>query len=497
MAYTLGVDFGGGSSKATLLDDCGNEVYSRSCEYRMYYPYPLFAEQDPYEMYDAFVKNIRAILDFTGIKPDEIKAICFDGGTHIAILLDENDQVIRKSIYWSDARSVKESALLKPAEGEYIAERSYNLVSPVWSLPQLMWIRSHEPENYQRIKRICFLKDYIRLRVTGEFATDTIEAMGSMLIDARTNEWDEHLCSLCGLRTEMLPKVVKPLEIVGHVSQECHEETGLSCKSAVICGATDTVMEVFASGAIHCGDATIKLATAGRICPITNKPYVHPLLVTYKHLIDGFWYPGTGTKTCAASLRWYRDTFSPDPQAPDAYKIIDAAAQEVPPGSGNLFYHPFLQGEITPYQDNNLRASFVGISSCHTKGHFDRAVMEGVAYSLRSCLEVLNEIGISPDSTLRLIGGGSKSRLWAQILSDVLQREMVKVNSDDSSIGSAMLAGIAAGFFSSHEDAVKACTRLGTVISPNQENKAVYDQGFEYYKRIHDALAPVYKEINS
>ena len=209
------------------------------------------------------------------------------------------------------------------------------------------------------------------------------------------------------------------------LTDEACRETGLSPDTLVLAGATDTVMEVFASGSIAVGQSTIKLATAGRICPITDRAYVHPLLVTYRHLVPGLWYPGTATKQCAASFRRYRDRFGAFETAResslglDAYAQMDAAAAEVPAGSDDLFFHPYLQGEITPYLDNDLRGSFTGMSSFHTKAHFNRAVLEGVAYSLKECYHVLQDMGIAMNSA-SIIGlacceerafGGRSSRI--------------------------------------------------------------------------------------
>ena len=211
--------------------------------------------------------------------------------------------------------------------------------------------------------------------------------------------------------------------------------------------------------------------------------------------------PGTATKTCAASLRWYRDVFGQHEMLlakeknTSAYKLIDEAAEAIPAGSDNLFFHPYLQGEITPYLDTDLRASFIGASSFHTKGHFNRAVMEGVAYSMRDCMNALNGIGIEITDTIRIIGGGSKSALWRQIVADTLNIPMIRVLTDDSSIGSAMLAGVAGGVFGSYENSVEICTKTGDMVYPDKKNKTVYDPGFEIYKLIHDALAPIYTDI--
>jgi xylulokinase len=261
-------------------------------------------------------------------------------------------------------------------------------------------------------------------------------------------------------------------------------------------------MEIYASGNIRAGDVTVKLATAGRICPITDRAYRDPQLVCYRHVIPGLWYPGTATKTCAQSMRWYRDVFGRYEalegarQNMNAYTLIGNEAAEVPAGSDNLFFHPYLQGELTPYQNTALRASFTGIASSHTKAHFNRAVMEGVAYSMKDCLNVLKRLNIPIGGEFKIIGGGSKSPLWRQIVSDVLNLPLLRVTTDDSSIGSAMLAGVASGVFSSFEESVAMCSKTAETIYPTKENALVYETGFRHYKEIQAALALVYDRLH-
>ena len=247
-------------------------------------------------------------------------------------------------------------------------------------------------------------------------------------------------------------------------------------------------MEVYAAGAVHEGQATVKLATAGRICSITDHEVVDPRLVTYRHVVKGLWYPGTATKSCAASNRWYRDTFG------GSFDEMSRAAEEVSRGCEGLFFHPYLQGEITPYLDDRLRASFVGAAGFHTKAHFNRAVLEGVAYSMKDCFATLVELGIAPTQAVA-IGGGAKSGLWRQILADMLNIPLKTVENVDSSLGSAMLAGVAVGVFASHADAVERCVREQGVTLPDPEGVDFYNERFKLYKEIQAALAPIYHKL--
>ena len=498
--YLLGVDFGGGGSKATLLSDEGRVVAVATKEYATSHPHEGWAEQDPREVYGAFVAVVREILGSSGIKPEKIAAICLDAGTHIAVLLDKHGEVVRDAIYWSDRRAIRQSEFLLADWSDRIMELCLNAPSPLWTLPQLMWIRENEPEVHAGIRTVMFLKDFVRYRLTGEIVTDSIDAMGSLLMDEGSGKWSDELCALAGIDASMLPRIADPSEIVGTVDARAAAETGLARGTPVLAGATDTAMEVYASGAISPGQATVKLATAGRICPVTGHGMPHPMLVNYRHIVPGLWYPGTATKSCAASYRWYRDVLCEGERSraavlhEDAYNLMSGEAASIPPGSDGLFFHPYLQGEMTPYLDNDLRGSFTGLSSFHGKAHFTRAVLEGVAYSLLDCMDVLRSLGIELRKAI-VIGGGASSPLWRGILADMLGIELAKNENDDSSsLGSAMLAGVAVGVFDSFEDSVRKCVRVREIVAPNERNHEFYESKFIIYKEIHDALAPVYKK---
>ena len=488
MRYLLGVDFGGSSSKATLLGEDGRVAATATCEYPTYYPQSGWAEQNPEDSWNAFVSNVRELLEKSGVAPEDIAAVALDAATHTAVLLDAQDRPVRNAIYWTDTRASAEADELRARCGEEITRLSFNSVSSLWTLPQLLWLSRHEPETLARTKKIMAVKDYIRYRLTGDFVTDDIEAMGFMLLDANRNAWSDELCALAGVAAEKLPPLVRPTQRLSPIREEAARETGLRRDTLVIAGTTDTVMEVYAAGAIAPGQATVKLATAGRICAVTERAVVDPCLVTYRHVIDGLWYPGTATKSCAASNRWYRDTFGGD------YAQMSDAAAGVARGSDGLFFHPYLQGEITPYRDDKLRASFVGATGHHTKAHFNRAVLEGIAYSMKDCYRELERLGIAPREAV-LIGGGAKAPLWRQIMADMLGIPLRTVSDVDSSLGSAMLAGVAAGVFADHRDAAARCVRIQDEIAPDPEGVAYYERGFGLYRQIQAALAPIYHQL--
>lgn len=486
MKYLLGIDFGGGASKATLLREDGVIAATHTTEYKTSYPKPGYAEQNPEDWVRATCENISGVLLKSQISPDEICAVSLDAATHTAVIMDENFNVIRPSIYWTDTRSVKEVTYLKENYSDIIDKQVLHKADTIWTLPELLWIKNNEPYNWVKVKKILFAKDYVRHRLTGDYVTDYIEAEGSMMFDINTMKWSSELCSILDINTDMMPRIVKPTDVVGNITEAASEMTGLLKGTPVICGTTDTVMEVFASGAVKKGQMTLKLATAGRICVVTDKPYPDINLINYSHIIDGYFYPGTATKSCAASYRWFRDTFGGD------YGELDKKAESVSIGSEGLVFHPYLNGELTPYSNPDLCADFVGVRASHTKAHFARAVLEGVAMSMLDCKTTLDSMNIPHEESAVIIGGGGKSPLWRQMISDALKIKLVEMKYTDSSFGSAMLAGIASGIFENAEQAVKKCNETVSETFPDTENTLKYKELFKKYKAIQKALEPIY-----
>lgn len=488
MKYLLGIDFGGGASKAILIDTAGNIVAEHTVEYETLHPTPDACEQRAEDWISALCENTQVLLKKSGINAGDILMLAIDSATHTYLPCDGEFEPIRNAVHWTDCRSKKQADKLRETMGDKIFQKSYHKPDTIWTLPQLLWLRENEPENFEKIRYIFFEKDYIRFFLTDVFCTDYIEAQGSMLLDCEKMEWDDELCNVAGIEVSMLPPIKKPTDVIGSVTEKAEKVTGLKQGTPVICGTTDTVLEVFASGAVKQGDVTVKLATAGRICVITDKAYPDRHLVNYAHVVDGLWYPGTATKAAASSYRWYRDTFGGD------YEELNVGAEQIPIGCEGLMYHPYINGELTPYADPTLCGSFIGVRATHTKAHFTRAVLEGVVLSLLDCKFYLDRLHIPHNQVATVIGGGAKGELWRQMLADALEITLKTTESSDSSLGSAMLAGIAAGVFKDAEDAVKKCVKEKTITSPIPNNTEKYRELFVKYQKVHDALAPIYRE---
>ncbi len=484
--YVLGVDFGGGASKATLLDKNGKVVATSTTEYPTFYGEGGKAEQNPMDWYNSACINIRSVLK--GIDANLVHCLCFDAATHTAVLMDEYGVLICNSVYWTDTRCVDEKKFLLENYGKEVFEKCKHEVDTIWSLPEILYIKNKFPEIFKKVKKVTFAKDFVRGLFTGDFVTDYIEAQGSMLFDFDKRVWDDELLSIVGLTKENLPRIVNPLDVIGNVSEKSAKDTGLSVNTKVICGSTDTAMEVFAAGGIKKGDMTLKLATAGRICVVSDKFFADKNVINYSHLIDNLYYPGSATKACASSLRWFRDTFGGD------FADFSELAKDISVGADGLIFHPYLMGELTPHANPSLKGNFFGISSNHTKSHFVRAVMEGVAMSLLDCITYLKGKGLKIGDTAYVIGGGAKSEVWRQIVADALNLTLICTENNDSSFGSAMCAGISAGFFKSFESASNTCKVVLSNTQPIKENTLKYEKIFKKYKKISKFLVDMANE---
>ena len=494
MKLLLGIDYGTGGCKTTVLDETGAFVGEASTEFQTYHDHPGWSEQEPQDWWNALAESLRK-LSAKGVDLKAIAACALDGSTHNAVLLDAGFRPVRRTIMWTDQRSTAECEALKAGWGEKIFSTCYQMPAPTWTLPQMMWLKANEPDVLAKTEHVLFVKDYVRCLLTGEAATDHIEAQGTLFYDMKAARWSEDLVELAGLTPAKLPGFIKPTDVAGRVTAEAAAFTGLPEGMPVVCGTSDSAVEDYGAGAVEPGDLIIKLATAGNVNSMTAAAHPHPKTLTYSHVVPGLWYSVSATNAAALCMRWLRDTFyapqSENGEPRNLYALIDEEASASPVGANGVFFHPYLQGERCPYWDSNLRASFTGVSISSTRGDFARALMEGVAFSLRDCYRTLEEMRL-PVKRIFLIGGGARSRLWSEIVANVFNCAVAVPEPGDASFGACLLAGTGIGVFSDVKDAVAKCLKIGRTIQPDADSAAKYDHLFTCYRRIHDALAPVY-----
>ena len=517
MKLLLGIDYGTGGCKVTALGTDGSFAGEASVEYPTFHERPGWSEQDPVDWWKSLCDALRK-LSGKGVDLKCIAACALDGSTHNAVLLgetgshaldgvlaDRSFRPVRRTIMWTDQRSTAECEALKAGWGERIFSTCYQMPAPTWTLPQMMWLKANEPDVLAKTEHVLFVKDYVRYLLTGSAATDYIEAQGTLFYDMANRRWDDELVQMAGLTTAKLPRLISPTDVVGRVTAEAAAATGLPEGMPVVCGSSDSAVEDYGAGAVEPGDLIIKLATAGNVNAMTAAAHPHPKTLTYSHIVPGMWYSVSATNAAALCMRWLRDAFfRPEPgktvesaatpplSGTNLFSVIDAEASSSPVGANGVFFHPYLQGERCPYWDANLRASFTGVSISSTRCDFARAVMEGVAFSLRDCYRTLEEMKL-PVKRIFLIGGGARSSIWSEIVANVFNCEVAVPTPGDASFGACLLAGTGIGVFSDVKDAVAKCLHIDRTIVPDPSAAARYDHLFTCYRRLHDALAPVYR----
>ncbi len=497
-SYLLGVDLGAGSLKATIIDLEGRVAGEGAHPIETAIPRFGWSEQDPDSWYAALCEAVPAALRAAGVAPGSIAGVGLSAGAHIPVLTDEADRVLRPAIMWNDQRSAAEARALHEAAGELILGKSLNRVNPTWSLAMLKWLARHEPEVVARARRLYLAKDYLRSRLTGTWETDYSDVLGALMADDATRSWSPELAALVDWPLDRLPPVVRPEAVVGGVTRAAAEATGLAEGTPVVCGSNDTTVEFFGVGAVEPGMGAVKLATAGVLFLATQGPAVHPPISCYPHILDGLYYTATGTNSCASAHRWLRDRFflGEDGDGAAAFAEMDRLAAEIPPGSEGLLFHPYLQGERAPYWDPLLRADFVGMTMSHRRGHFARALYEGIAFSIRDLLEAARGLGLA-FSTIRLMGGGARSETWRQIIADVTGLEIERPANGDASFGAALVAGVGVGAFEGPRQAVERCVRILDRRPPDPARHAFYSELFAVYKEAQAALAPVNHRLHA
>lgn len=497
----MGIDFGTGGCKLTVIDTQGNVCATAFKEYPSEHNKLGWSEQNPELWIDALIYTVNSCKEQLGNDLSNVASIGITASTHNAVLLDKNKKVIRNCIMWNDQRSGEQCERLKRDYGDEIFNIGMQQPTPTWTLPQLMWISENEPENYKKIDKILFTKDYVRSYITGDYYTDIVDAQGSLLFDAYNREWSQKLCDMISLPIEVLPEVRKSKEIAGYVQAETAKITGLPEGVPVIVGCSDTAAEDLGAGAVREGQVIVKLATAGNVNIISKKAHPHVKTYTYPYSVEDMWYTVTATNSSAASYRWLRDSLYKvekgicEEDCEDIYENMNREAAQIAPGSEGLIFHPYLLGERCPYFNPKARSNFFGITMIHDKRHFSRAVLEGVAYSLYDCLTVLSDF--SKDlKDIRIIGGGAKSELWSQIVCDVFGLEVRYPQNAESSFGGALLAGVGIGVFADAVEAADKCVKIAKVYQPNIKNHQKYMSYFAVYKKITEALTPIWDELS-
>jgi xylulokinase len=490
--YLLGADVGSSGCKVVVADLSGRQLGIGQASYSTRYPRPGWVEQDPADWYASLCAAMRAGLANAGVPVNRILGLSVTGPAHMVVLSDERGQLLRPAIHWSDLRSVRQAEWLEAQHGERVFEISYQPVNPSWTLSQLAWVRDNEPEVWGRLARVLPQKDYLVYCLTGAWQTDAYDAIGTQFFDCSLGAWSQELSQLIGLDPRVLPPVREAFELAGRLSAAVAQDTGLLAGTPVAVGSGDSVVEALGVGAMRPGQGIVKLATSGAVNVVTAGPRPHRRTMTYKHLAPGCWYTILATSSGAASWAWFLRAFDMERAQAESGQG-EALAEEAPPGSEGLLFHPYLQGERAPYWDAYLRGGFLGVTPRHGRAHFARAILEGVAYSLRDCLTMLEGLGLAVDE-IYLTGGGARRPLWRQITADVLGRSLRCLAGEATAQGAALLAGVAVQAYDTVEQAARSGLKAET-LNPDARAADRYSKLFEVYRQAARSLAPVYHSL--
>jgi len=493
----LGIDIGTGGTRALLIDERGGVRAGYTAPHEdMRMERPLWAEQRPENWWDAAVTAIRGVLAESGVPGSAVRGIGLSGQMHGLVILDSAHRVIRPSLIWCDQRSQAQVDFVNAKLGrdkvlKYIA----NPVLTGFTLPKLLWVRDHEPANFERVRKMLLPKDYVRFRLTGEFASEVSDASGTAVFDVVQRRWSYEMMDGLGLDRAILPECYESSEVSGKISAEAAELTGLRAGTPVVGGGGDQAASAVGNGIVEEGIVSCTLGTSGVVFAHMEKVAYDPAgrVHTFCHAVRDKWHVMGVTQGAGLSLQWFRNQLAPGA----AYDALTEEAAKSPAGAQGLFWLPYLMGERTPHLDATARGGWIGLTASHTRADLIRAVIEGVSYSQRDCLDIIEELGVAVNS-VRASGGGAKSAFWRRLLAEILDKRVVTLETQEgSAYGAGLLALAGTGEYSSVPEVCHAAIRETDSVTPNVTNAALYKKGHSIYQSLYPALRPVYAQIAS
>lgn len=497
MSYLIGIDIGTSGTKTVLFDEKGDTVSSCTLGYEMAQPKMGWAEQNPDDWWNATYKGIYSVMAQSNINKNDVKGIGLSGQMHGAVLLDKNGDVLRSAIIWCDQRSSRECEQITDIMGrDRLVEIAANPAITGFTAPKVLWVKNNQPHIFDKIAHLLLPKDYIRYKLTGEFATEVSDASGTLLLNIRERNWSKELIEKLGFETAWMPKVYESQFVSGRLTKKAADLTGLNEGTSVVGGGGDQAAGAVGNGIVKEGMVSSTIGTSGVVFAYTDKVTIDPKgrVHTFCHAIPGTWHVMGVTQGAGLSLKWFRDNFGSDEKAlgaftgTDPYEYISSEAAKADPGSDGLIFLPYMMGERTPHLDPFAKGVFFGLTAKHGRNEFIRSIMEGVVFSLRDCLEIIKGMNI-PVSEVRASGGGARSDLWRQMQSDIFSKDIVTINSKEGpALGAALLAGVGTGVYSSVEQACENAIKKVDAISPEYKNMAIYEKNYKLYRELYPLL---------
>lgn len=490
----LGIDIGTSACKAAAFSGDGTVLGQASRSYPVHYPKPGWAEQDPEEWWWAVCAAIRSLLE-QGVDASEIRGVGVGGQSWSAVAVDRHGSVLCSTPIWVDTRAQKICEEMKARFGEELLfHTSGNPIQPMYTMPKVLWYQENRPEVYRNADKILQSNSFIAFRLTGEMTQEPSQGYGWNCYDVARGAWNTELCRDLGVDPSLLPQIVPCHAVIGGVTAEAAEETGLRPGTFVVAGGLDAACGTLGAGVIRPGETQEQGGQAGGMSICMDACRMDPRLILGAHVVPERWLLQGGTVAGGAAVNWFEKEFCAEERAwakekgTSSLREMDAAAGKVPAGSEGLVFLPYLAGERSPVWDVNAKGVFYGIDFSKTRAHFARAVMEGVAYSLRHNLEIAEQADAHA-GTLRSMGGAANSGLWMQIKADVTGKDFAVPSADTATaLGAAILAGVGTGEFSDFEDAVRRTVTIRRRFAPNPENAAAYSQGYAVYRGLYENL---------
>jgi xylulokinase len=490
----LGIDIGTGGSRALLVNREGEVLAAHTVAHEDILMHaPLWAEQRPENWWDAAVAAIQGVLAQAGVSGEAVQGIGLSGQMHGLVILDAAHQVIRPSLIWCDQRSQAQVDWVNEKVGKTkVLECIANPVLTGFTLPKLLWVRDHEPANYARIRKVLLPKDYVRFRLTGEFATEVSDASGTALFDVVNRRWSYELGSAVGVDRSFLPACFESSEVTGVITAEVAALTGLRAGTPVVGGGGDQAASAVGNGIVAPGIVSCTLGTSGVVFAHMEQVAYDPdgRVHTFCHAVKNKWHVMGVTQGAGLSLQWFRNQMAPGAD----YNTLMAEAATAPAGSDGLYWLPYLMGERTPHLDALARGGWIGLTARHRRADLIRSLIEGVSYSQKDCLDIVASLGCEV-SSVRASGGGAKSAFWRQVLADVFAKPVVTLASQEgSALGAALLAMVGTGEYSSVPEVCGAVIREEARVEPGAGVPA-YARGHKVYQSLYAALQPLYPNM--
>jgi xylulokinase len=501
----LGIDVSTTGAKALLVNERGDVLSSATEEYSLSTPFPLWSEQNPEDWWEGVQGAVRRVLATPGVRAADISGIGLTGQMHGLVLLDKHNAVLRPAILWNDQRTGSQCAEITRLAGgvERLLALTANPVLPGFTAPKIVWVRENEPSIYEQVERILLPKDYIRFRLTGEFATEVSDASGTSLFDVANRRWSSEMLRMLQIPEDWLPRCTESPEVSGRIARSAAQVTGLREGTPVVGGGGDQAAQAVGSGVVRPGIISVTSGTSGVVFAFEDVFAVEPQgrVHVFCHAVPNKWHAMGVMLSAGGAFRWFRDALAQVEVAEaaatgeDPYELLVRQAAAVEPGSEGLLFLPYLTGERTPYADPNARGAFVGLTVRHGKGHLVRAVLEGVSFGLRDSLELIRGLDV-PIDQVRASGGGARSELWRQIQADVFNTELVMINiTEGAAFGAALLAGVGAGVYSSVPEGVSAAIRVVSRTAPRSDVVDVYQRFYPLYRGLYGALKPTFDAL--